>query len=97
MSVDIVGFHHTAPKGYSYKVVPFKRNVLAIWILFHRRFDYNNGAHVRSIWGFYNTKTKSYHSPINSKTIGNEVDIKCTTPYSAMIPKFTPLEAAFSV
>ena len=92
-----ISFPHKSPKGYSYEFLPFKRNTIAVWILHHRRFDYNLGSPVRCIWGFYNTKTKSYHSPINSKTIGDSVDINRTTPYSAMIPKLTPLEAAFNV
>jgi hypothetical protein len=97
MSVDIVGFPHNAPKGYYYETESFKRNVVAIWIHHNRKFDYNLGGNVRCIWGFYNIKNKCFYSPINSKTIGNLVDIDRTTPYSAMIPKLTPLEAAFSV
>jgi len=88
-------FPHTAPKGYSYEFEEFKRNVVGIWIHNHYRFDYNNGSPVRSIWGFWNTKTKSYHAPINAKTIGSVVDIRDTTAYSSMKPKLTPLEACF--
>jgi hypothetical protein len=90
-----VEFPHTAPKGYSYEQVPFKRNVVAIWIHNHRKFSYNNGGTATSIWGFYNTKTKCFHSPINSKTVGNQVNIEDTSPYSAMVPKLSPLEKAF--
>jgi len=39
---------------------------------------------VYSIWGFYNVKKKKYFSPVNSKTIGKEVDIAATSPYTAM-------------
>ena len=85
-------FPHKAPKGYYYETESFKRNVIAIWIHYTRKFDYNLGDSVRCIWGFYNSKTKTYHSPINSKTVGKEVDINDTTPYSAMIPNLTPLE-----
>lgn len=88
-------FPHKPPKGYSYEQLSFKRDVIAIWILNHSQFSYNNGGTVRSIWGFYNTKTKCYHSPINAKTIGDQVDIDRTTPYSAMIPKLSPLELAY--
>lgn len=90
-----VEFPHTAPKGYSYEQVSFKRNVVAIWIHNHRKFSYNNGGTATSIWGFYNTKTKCFHSPINSKTVGNQVNIEDTSPYSAMVPKLNPLERAF--
>ena len=91
----LVEFPHTAPKDYSYEQVSFKRNVIAIWIHNHRKFSYNNGGTATSIWGFYNTKTKCFHSPINSKTVGNQVNIEDTSPYSAMIPKLSPLEKAF--
>ena len=47
---------------------------------------------VRSIWGFFNTKTEEYLSPINSTKQGNPVDIHRTTPYSAMVPDLNPLE-----
>ncbi|NDE96454.1 MAG: hypothetical protein EB045_05010, partial [Actinobacteria bacterium] len=86
---------HKAPKGMYYEYEDFKRNVIAIWIHYDRKFDYNLGESVRCIWGFYNTKTRTYHSPINSKSVGQSVDIKDTTPYSAMLPKQTPLTAAF--
>ena len=91
----MIEFSHKPPKGYSYEQVPFKRNVIAIWIHNHYRFVYNSGGTSCSIWGFYNTKTKCYHAPINAKTIGDQVDIERTTPYSAMIPKRTPLELAY--
>jgi len=88
-------FPHKAPEGMYYEQTEFKRNVTAIWVHYQRRFDYNNGDAVRCIWGFHNTKTKEYHAPINSSTVGSVVDIKDTTPYSAMILKQTPLESAF--
>jgi hypothetical protein len=91
----MIEFPHKPPKGYSYEQVDFKRNVIAIWIHNHRQFSYNGGGVTRSIWGFYNTKTKEYFSPINSKTVGKCVNINDTTPYSAMIPKRTPLECAY--
>lgn len=90
-----IDFPHDAPAGYSYEFEEFKRNVVSIWIRNHSHFDYNGGIRVRSIWGFYNQKTKCYYSPVNSKTVGKEVDISRTTSYTAMIPKTTPLEAAF--
>jgi hypothetical protein len=91
----MIEFPHKAPKGYSYEQVSFKRNVVAIWIHNHCKFSYNNGGTARSIWGFYNLKTKCFHSPINSKIVGDSVNIEDTTPYSAMIPKLSPLERAF--
>lgn len=88
-------FPHTAPQGYSYEFVSFKTHVVAVWIHNHYKFVYNGGGITRSIWGFYNTKTKQYHAPVNAKTVGDSVDISQTTPYSAMIPKRTPLELAY--
>jgi len=87
-------FPHTAPKDYSYEQTEFKRNVIAIWILHQRRFNYNSGDAVRCIWGFYDTKTKSYHAPINSSKVGSVVDINKTTPYSAMQLNLNPLAYA---
>jgi hypothetical protein len=75
---------HKAPEGYHYERTDFKSNVIAIWIHFDRRFDYNLGDECRCIWGFYNTKTKQFHAPKNSTTVGNVVDLNKTTPYSAM-------------
>jgi hypothetical protein len=91
----MIEFPHRAPKNYRYETEPFKRHINAIWIHHLRHFDYNHGAEVRCIWGFYNSKTKEYYAPINSKTIGQCVRIEDTTPYSAMIPKRTPLEFAY--
>jgi len=90
-----IDFPHQPPEGMYYEQTDFKSNVVAIWIHYQRQFDYNLGDPVCCIWGFYNTKTRVYYSPINSKTIGKAVDIKKTTPYSAMQIKKTPLELAF--
>lgn len=90
-----VEFPHKAPKGYGYEFEDFKRNLTAIWIRNSTTFDYNLGKSVRSIWGFYDSKKRVYYSPVNSSTVGNVVRIEDTTPYSAMIPKQTPLTAAF--
>ncbi len=89
-------FSHNPPEGYSYEVEQFKRNCIAIWIRNHSKFDYNGGASVRSIWGFYNTKTKQYHSPVSSSKCGDLVEFRRTTSYSAMQIKLTPLELCFS-
>jgi hypothetical protein len=91
----IAEFPHKAPKGYSYEFEEFKRDVVSIWLCCHRKFDYNNGARTRTIWGFYKPKTRKYYAPINSKTIGSCVNIKDTRNYTAMPLKLNPLEAAF--
>lgn len=91
----IESFTHKAPKGYSYEFENFKRNVTAIWLRHHASYDYNLGKSVRTIWGFYNAKTQSYHSPINSSTVGSVVEFENTRNYTAMPIHQTPLQAAF--
>ena len=86
---------HQPPKGMYYETESFKRNIIAVWIHYQRQFDYNLGEPVRCIWGFYNTKTKQYHAPVNSSTVGAVVNVNRTTPYSAMQLKQTPLEEAY--
>ena len=85
-------FPHVAPKGMYYEQTEFKRNVIAIWIHYERRFNYNLGDPVRCIWGFWCSKTGKYYAPVNSKTVGDVVKLEDTTPYSAMIPNLNPLE-----
>lgn len=80
----MIEFRHKPPKGYSYEIIPHKRNILSIWICNHGKFSYTNDTPVKSIWGFYNTKTNQYIAPVNSKTPGKVVEFDDTTPYSAM-------------
>ena len=75
---------HTPPLGYHYERTDFKKDVSAIWIVNDSHFDYCGRSGIRSIWGFYNSKTKQFHAPVNSKTVGSVVDLNKTTPYSAM-------------
>jgi hypothetical protein len=91
-----VDFPHKPPENYTYEVEEFKRNVISIWLRDHRKYDYNNGKPVRTIWGFWSDKKCEYYSPVNSKTIGKRVDIDKTTPYSAMVLNLNPLMAAFA-
>jgi len=88
-------FIHTAPDGYSYEAEPFKRGYLSIYLRHHCTYTYNGYSPVRTIWGFYNLKTQTYYSPINSKTIGETVRIENTRSYTAMPLNLNPLEAAF--
>jgi len=89
-----LNFPHKAPKGFSYEVESHKSNIIAIWLLHHRKYCYSSDP-VRTIWGFYNTRKGCYHAPINSTKHGDQVDISNTRPYTAMQLKLTPLEAAF--
>ncbi|AXQ70413.1 hypothetical protein HOU04_gp216 [Synechococcus phage S-T4] len=91
----MIEFAHKAPKGYSYEFEQFKRNVVAIWIRNHSEFSYNGGAPIKSIWGFYNSKTREYHAPVNPKKVGDVVDFNSTTPYSAMQLNLKGLEVFF--
>ena len=96
LSVDLIPqFTHKEPKGIHYEVKQFKRNILSIWICYDRNFDYNLGKPVRCIWGFYDYKKCQFFSPVNSSTVGKQVDFRNTRNYTSMPLKLTPLEAAF--
>lgn len=86
-------FPHQPPAGYSYEVKEHKRNILAIWLRHHRKYTYSDDD-VRTIWGFYNTKTGTYYAPINSTKCGDKVDINNTRSYTAMQLNLNPLEYA---
>jgi len=86
---------YSAPDGYSYEYEQFNPSTIRIMLLCHRKFDYNLGASTKTIHSFYNPKKRIYYAPVNVKTIGKEIDIENTTPYSAMPINQTPLEAAF--
>ena len=85
-------FTHTPPKGYRYDVIQFKSNVVSIWTVYERGFTYNNHNESHCIWGFYNTKKRQYHAPINSKKVGDVVHISDTSPYTAMPLNLNGLE-----
>ena len=89
-------FPHQPPKNYSYEVTQHRRNVVAIWLRDHRSYSYTNDD-VRTIWGFYNTKTRTYSSPVNSTKCGDPVDISNTRDYTAMQLNLNPLEILFYV
>ena len=85
-------FPHQPPTGYRYETVQFKSNVVAIWTVCNPGFVYNDGNDVRCIWGFYKPKKQQYFAPINSKKVGDQVNVNDTTPYTAMQLNFNPLE-----
>jgi hypothetical protein len=88
-------FIHKAPKGYSYEFEQFNVSTIRIMLRCHRKFVYNLGAPTSTVWGFYKPKKRVYYAPINSKTIGAQVNIEDTRNYSAMSIKQTALEACF--
>lgn len=87
-------FPHQPPEGYSYEFQEFNTRLVSIWLCHTYPFTYTTKS-VKSIWGFYSPKKREYYSPINSTKCGNKVDIKSTSPYTAIQIKLTPLEAAF--
>ena len=86
-------FPHEPPKGYHYEVESFRRNVCRICIVNDGSFSYTDVA-PKSVWGFYNTKSRTYSAPINFSKQGDTVDINKTRPYTAMQLSLNPLEAA---
>jgi hypothetical protein len=88
-------FPHKAPKDYSYEYEQFNASTVRIMLCCSREFDYNLGARTKTVWGFYKPKKRAYYAPVNIKAIGKEVNIRNTTPYTAMPLKQTPLESAF--
>jgi hypothetical protein len=90
-----VPFNHSAPEGYFYSFEEYKSGVISIWLNNPRKFDYNMGKPTRTIWGFYNFKKCKFFAPVNSSTLGKEVDFKNTRNYTAMQVKQSPLDAFF--
>ena len=80
------------PNHYTYETRIHNRTFISIWLHCHHRFVYNGGAPVYTIWGFYNTKTKQYHSPINSSKPGGVVRLEDTRSYTSMPLNLNPLE-----
>ena len=92
-------FIHEPPEGYRYEVEHFRSNVIRIWLLHLNDYNYSSD-NVRTVWGFVKTTGRkgsiktTYHAPINSNKIGDEVNINQTRPYTAMQLNLNPLEAA---
>ena len=96
MELPISFIHsNSPPKGYYYKCEEFKKNVVSIWLCNTHKFHYNLGKPTKTIHSFYNNKTNTYYAPVNSKTMGKQVDIKSTRNYTAMQIKPSPLDQFF--
>jgi len=95
--VQFNDFPHVAPNNCYYEYKDFRKNVLSIWLCDRTTYNYTTRSPINTIWGFYNTKTRQYHAPINSKKIGKVVGIDKTSAYTAMQIVCTPLELAFNV
>ena len=87
-------FIHEPPEGFHYEVDQFRRNVHRICIVNDGTFSYTD-VPPKSVWGFYNTKTRTYSAPINFSKQGDTIDISKTRPYTAMQLNLNPLMAAF--
>jgi len=85
---------HDAPKGYEYWIDDHNKTIKRIWIRNLGNFSYTDKK-PSSIWGFYNTKKEEFIAPINFKKPGKVVNIRDTSPYSAMKKNINPLMAAF--
>ena len=95
--VQFNDFPHVAPNNCYYEYKDFRKNVLSIWLCDRTTYNYTTRNPINTIWGFYNTKTRQYHAPINSKQMGKVVGIDKTSAYTAMQIICTPLELAFNV
>jgi hypothetical protein len=88
----MIDFPHNPPEGYSYIYEQYNTRLISIWLMCHRKFDYNNGKLTKTIWGFYSPKKKEYYAPINSSKVGSKVNIENTRAYTAMPLNQNPLE-----
>ena len=58
----IDGFPHEPPTDdHFYEEVCFKRNVIAIHLVYRPGYLFNDHNPHRTIWGFYNTKKQQFH------------------------------------
>ena len=89
-------FPHTAPEGYHYETTPAKQNYTAIWLCHHREYIYHDTP-IRTIWGYHGGKAQCYHAPISATKRGNKVDLRDTTPYTAMQLLKTTMDTAETV
>jgi len=85
---------HKCPEGYHYEFEKeFSSKFVRITLHHHRKYDFNLGKPVSTIWGFYSKKTGAFYSPVDSKKPGKIIDIHKTTPYSGMLkPTVTRIE-----
>lgn len=87
-------YYDNPPEGYEYWFENHTKTIKKIWIRNKRPFLYSDNQTVSSVWGFYDTRKKTYLAPINAKKPGKPVRIEDTSPYSAMQLNLNPLEKA---
>ena len=88
-----VSFIHHPPENCNYEIKQFRLHIISIWLCDFSHFNYTDIRPIRTIWGFYHTRKEQYYSPLTSTKQGDLVDIHKTTPYSAMVIKYNPLES----
>ncbi len=91
----ISDFHHKSPEGYSYEFEQYNTRIIRIMLRHHHNYSYCEGKSVATVWGFYSPKKRVYYAPINATSIGKEVNIFDTTPYTSMPIHTTILEKYF--
>lgn len=80
------------PEGYHYEVTEHKRNVMAVWLCGGPTYLYKGGETARTIHSFYNTKKGTWHAPVDTKKVGDEVQLNQIRPWTAMQLNLNPLE-----
>jgi len=87
-------FPHQPPQNYSYET---ERNgkLVTIYICNHSDFTYTDNHPVKCYWGSYCEKSQQYYASNATSLKVDKVDIKRTTPYSAVNRLLNPLEMAF--
>jgi len=89
----IENFPHKPPDGYRYEFIQFSPQYIQIRIVDELdRFTYTTDTPVSTCWGYYRSNGK-YYSAKSAKRVGKEVDIRCTSPFSATIPTKRVIES----
>jgi hypothetical protein len=71
-----------APKGFHYQIMDHNTRMYRVMLVHERRYEYNDGKQVATIWGFISKKSNQIYAPVNAKTVGNIATR--ITPYTTM-------------
>jgi|694.fasta_scaffold30807_7 hypothetical protein len=71
-----------APKGYHYEITDHNTRMYRVMLVHERKYEYNNGKKVATIWGFISKKSNQIYAPVNAKTVGDVANR--ITPYTTM-------------
>lgn len=87
---------HTPPKDYFYTITEHNSRFWRVDLVHPPIYHYTDKV-VTTIWGFISKKTSQIYSPVNSKTVGQQIDSSLTTKWTAMHPpKVSPLAQLLS-